>query len=264
MKKQIISLILLLAMSLSLCATALAAPADMSVEEEKDYLGGVCKIPDSFLDSVGDDVISDLYEEAVENNVTVSSYEEVMEAMDSRAATRASIPASDFSLRTLVLKVTDRTGKQFMYYDVYTYYEWFNKAPFWRLGRDGVTVNWDNSLFYYKEKSFIYYGYSKLDGMDYWKEYDRFYQPDKVTQGGLGVSFDLLNSDVTYLKGTIFFRLGSDSFGCGKTTTINSNYGHTYLSTAPSVSFGASGAGVGFTTSFGRKFCSSSTNVKLA
>lgn len=74
MKKRMTSLVLALAMCLSLCTTVFADPG-ASVEEKRAYLLNTCNIPADFLDSATSDTISSLYEDATKNYITVSSYE---------------------------------------------------------------------------------------------------------------------------------------------------------------------------------------------
>ncbi|MGN0314351.1 MAG: hypothetical protein ACI4EG_06130, partial [Fusicatenibacter sp.] len=109
-----------------------------------------------------------------------------------------SISPNDFKMSTLVMKVMDRSGTTFLYYDVYTDYEWLNKAPFWRLDKDGITVNWDNSLLYYVADSFYGRLYYKTQTSNGWIRYDYLQNPDKAEQGGVGVTFDLHNDCETY------------------------------------------------------------------
>lgn len=68
MKKRMTSLVLALAMCLSLCTTVFADPG-ASVEEKRAYLLNTCNIPADFLDSATSDTISSLYEDATKNYI---------------------------------------------------------------------------------------------------------------------------------------------------------------------------------------------------
>ncbi|MEA5142406.1 MAG: hypothetical protein VB023_02360 [Oscillibacter sp.] len=171
-----------------------------------------------------------------------------------------SISGNDFSMSTAALKVMSSDRTTFLYYAVYTNYEWYNQKPSWRLGKDGITVNWDNSLLYYMANSFYCKNYYQTSGTKY--TYSNTSTPDEVNQGGIGITFDLHNDEMTYLSGTVFFRLSSDQYGSGRSTTINSVYAHSLIS-IPTLSVGFSGFGVAFSQSAGRDFSSSSDTIYL-
>lgn len=264
MKKRLLSLVLALATCLSLCTTVFADPS-VSIEGKKAYLRNVCNIPDSFLDSVEDETVEKIYEEAAGNSVTVASYNEVTENMEEPTqaiSPMASIPASDFKMSTLVLKTTDSAGSKTLYYTVYTYYEWFDKDPFCRR-RDGITVNWDNTLLTYMPGYFSLKSYLKNDVNPKWREYASDNVPDASNQGGVGVSFLLSADKGNWLKGTLSFRLVTDFSGSGRRTTINSQYAHTYDLIIASIGFNADGPGINFSTTTKRKLCSSSAMITL-
>lgn len=170
MKKCVISLVLALVMCLSTCATVFADSTDLSTDEKRVYLDSTCSIPTEFLNSATDDIISEIYEETTTNCVTVSSYVEERDNMgqSNPSISPISFSPNDFKMSTLVMKVMDRSGTTFLYYDVYTDCEWLNKAPFWRIGKDGITVNWDNSLLYYVADSFYGRLYYKTQTSNGW------------------------------------------------------------------------------------------------
>ncbi len=264
MKKRALTLFLALVMCLSTCIPAFGDSANMSTAGQKAYLAGVCGIPTEFLDSVTEDIILDMYEDSVGKCVTVSSYEVKYGVMEpSSAISPMSIPSSDFKMTTLVTKVLNSSGTEFLYYSVYTNYEWLDKEPSYRLSKDGITVNWDNNYLYYKANSFYAKSYYKT-ATSSWIQYDYITSPDKAEQGGVGVSFDLHNDYATWLKGTVYLRVGTDSFGSGRTTTINSNYAHTCVPLTSTFGFNISGVNVGFSSTSGRELCASSTNVTLS
>lgn len=270
MRKRFISLVLALAMCLSLCVTAFADPG-MSVEEEKAYLLNTCNIPADFLNSATNDTILDLYEKATKNYITVSSYVVETKSMiqqNQEISPLGNIPATDMELKTLVTKVFDKSSKKFLYLDVYVDFEWFNKAPFWRLANDGITLNWSDSILGYESDGGFYLRlYYKTDTSNRWIRYFSQLSPTKAVQGGLGIVFDLHNDCETYLKGNMCVRLYTcdpDEYGSGRRTTINSNYAHTYLVPNVSLSIVATSPGVGFSPTSGRDFCSSSATVTLA
>lgn len=269
MKKRMISLVLALAMCLSLCATVFA-DSGASIEGKKAYLQNVANIPAGFLDSATNDTISELYEEATKNYITVASYEVGTKSMiqqDQTVSPLGNISTTDMKLSTLVTKVFDRSGKKFLYLDVRVDYEWFNKAPFWRLANDGITINWNGDILGFEENSFYLRLYYKTDRSTDWNRYYSQFSPTKADQGGFGVVFDLHNDYQTYLKGSVGARLytvAEDEFGSGKRTTINSNYAHTYMVPNLTLSIVSTSPGVDFSPKFGRDFCSSSATISLA
>ena len=269
MKKRMTSLVLALAMCLSLCTTVFADPG-ASVEEKRAYLLNTCNIPADFLDSATSDTISSLYEDATKNYITVSSYEVETKSMlqqEQEVSPLGNIPTKDMKLRTLVTKVFDRSNK-FLRLAVYVNFEWLNKAPFWRLADDGITVNWNDDILEYDGQSGFYLKlYYKADTSKDWIRYYSQYSPTKSVQGGLGVIFDLHNDYQTYLKGEMcipLYTIEEDEYGSGRRTTINSNYAHTYVVPNISLSLVATNPGIDFSTTLGRDFCSNSATVTLA
>ena len=264
MKKRMTSLVLALAMCLPLCTTVFADPG-ASVEEKRAYLMSNSNVPAYFLNSVEDEIILKIYEEIAVNGATVASYDQVTENMEPSTQTispMSSIPSSDFKMSTLVLKSKGDAKLKVWYYTVYTHYEWFDKDPFCRR-RDGITVNWDNTLFSYEAGSFAVISYLKNDVNTTWRSYASDYSPDEVNQGGLGGSFDLHYDKGNYLTGTLYFQLTTEFGGSGKRTTINSQYAHTYDLVVAALGFSKDGPSVVFETTYKRKLCASSYTLTL-
>ena len=122
MKKRMISLVLALAMCLSLCATVFA-DSGASIEGKKAYLQNVANIPANFLNSVEDETILSIYEEVVVNGAAIVSYDEVTENMESSTQMilpMASIPSDDFEMSTIVLGTPSKTESKILYPSIYS------------------------------------------------------------------------------------------------------------------------------------------------
>lgn len=265
MKKRLFSLALVLAMCVSLCAVAFASPSNFSANEKRIYLVNTCNIPADFLNSVTDDIVSKIYEDATTNRMTVSSYavENDFIGQSNENVLPTSISSSDFRLTTLVTKVFSGNTDNFLHYTVYVSYEWFDKNPFCRMSDDGITVNWDNTLLFYEAGSFFGRLYSKSDVTNRWVRYKDLTSTDETNQGGLGVSIPLFADKSTCLQGTIGFNLGTNFFGSGRTSTINGNYAHSYIKVAQTMTFSTQGFSVGFAPISSLNLCSSSANLTL-
>ena len=88
-------------------------------------------------------------------------------------------------MSTAAVKVMSSDRTVFLYYAAYTNYEWYNQKPSWRLEKDGITVNWDNSLLYYMANSFYCKNYYRTSGTKY--TYSNTSTPDEVNQGELAL-----------------------------------------------------------------------------
>lgn len=164
-------------------------------------------------------------------------------------------------MNTMVLKVMASDRVTFLYYGIYTNYEWLNRKPAWRLSKDGIIANWNNNLLYYIPNSFYCKNYYKV--VNTWMLYDTIQVPDKTNQGGIGVTFNLRQDEEAYLKGTMFFKLSSNDYGSGLVSTVNSTYAHTYLAVT-GLSIMSNGVGVAFSSTSGRDLSSSSALVTLS
>lgn len=166
--------------------------------------------------------------------------------------TRGAIPEYDMALDVSTLYDVGDDGKGNNTYEecwVYVYYEWTSGHPAIRKV-DGITVNWDPTVWSYKGE------FKHTDYSDKWTAYSGVTSPARRVQGGLGY-YAYLDSSGNNLVGDTRFTLIPAKTplypeGSSKphfTSEINVNYGHDKnpLTWVTGVSFSVEGVGVGLT-----------------
>ncbi len=247
--KKMMSLALALVMCLSLCIPAFAS--DFSVSHAEKYAHLVeCGIPEYVLDVQDEFSINSMYEESLTNYIALASFNQSqgLDDVNDSGISPAAVSDGSFGMDTTVLAVYASDRVTFLYYAVYTKYEW-TSAPFQHL-TDGITVNWDGNLLTYISGSF-YYAPSYKTAYTSWTDDTKNATTtlDNALQGGVGVTFDLEKTATLLLRGTFFIKLEKrNAQSGGNRTTINSNYAHTTTSVAASsLTIGTSGVSTTFT-----------------
>ncbi len=267
MKRRMISLLLSIVMCISLCTTAYAGSTESQDAAKISFILEKCDFPREILMTLDSDIINAIYEEALIHYIQYESYQSSQYDEKVGDLTRT-VSDGSFTLNTLVFAVYSSDRVTFLYYAVYTQYEWTTKPSYHMT--DAITVNWNSSLLAYQSGSFYYTPYYKLPSATSWNtdSSNSTTIPDNLLQGGLGLTFHFYGSQLAnyfIYKGTAFLKLVKVSpSSSGNTTTINSNYGHTVSTTgATSISIGTSGVNVTITCSTTYQNAASSSTVTI-
>lgn len=245
--KKLFSLVLsvCMIMSLILPSAALGPTTNTEITFLQNY-----GIPDKLLQSVSNEVIHEWYGYAQSDSLryggTTTTF---LQSSEKDATVYDTIPTADMSLTisSVITLKYNSTAIDYIYFIID--YDWADGHPAIRK-TDGITVNWNSSLFYMKPYSFKSIDYCTLDGrFTYDTSLDN---PNLLEQGGLGYSVNLRNA-----IGTIYSYNGTATFclGTQKTlyynenrnnysTSINVTYAHDKTPIAGSIGFNKNGAGV--------------------
>ena len=207
----------------------------------------------------------------------------LMQAHNGQAETLGTIPESDLKFTvTKLANVTydsplgcDKINKMYVYID----YIWSEGDPL--VARtDGITVNWDSSVFTFESNSFVSKDYKRVMSQNWdWKQTNETHAPASLNTGGLGYYVPLVYGEPNaggiqvapkQHKGTAYFTLlptrnpmylKSGSM----TTSINAVYLHNQnIGLGSSVSFSYKGLGVSVSVPMLSNSLSASTNVFYA
>ncbi len=257
MKKIVITLFTVVSLFVFMFGTVgMASASEINVQEMKDSLAAE-GLSMGYLQSLTDSHIAMLYRDSYEYDF---SYEEKTVFMDENTDDNISssevtplghIDESMFKLkisRVTYLDVNNRVSKV----NIVINYEWL-KDPMIKK-TDGISVNWDNSLFTFQADSFYSYDILVLAGES--KKRNENTVPDLAQQGGIGYSAVLgfnisAGAIIGRAKGTASFYLlptnliyQSSSSSGGSVSSINVNYVHDRTPLFGSISFTYAGFGV--------------------
>lgn len=135
---------------------------------------------------------------------------------------------------------------------VFVSYEWFDSKPM-VTKQDGITINWDSSLFTLEKDMFtacdyVKYAYAPIEE---WIETDMYTNPSEINQGGLEYVANLNHYNENYITigsrgGAVFSLLPKKTIysGSGQITSINVRYVHDKNPFWGTVTFLYSGFGV--------------------
>lgn len=218
--KKIISVVLMLALSLTMCISGYAeeVTSEVTTSDKIEYLVSQ-GIPADLVKNAPTEDIDDMYTTFYGKSVEYLGTETVTMQETLPFTTYGTISSSDliFGVSRMAVK-NDKLAQKtdpidFLY--VYANYEW-QKKPLVRW-KDGITVNWDPDVFTLQQNSYI--------GPEDESE------PAEVSQGGLGFYANLSNA--TY--GSAKFKLvpthrpmyiDKDTYSFPYNTNINGNYLH--------------------------------------
>mgnify|MGYP001852817433 CR=1 FL=1 len=249
----IIAFALVVSMSVSITAFASA----VSIDDMKVLL--ISKgLPDSYLSNLTDEHIESLYEDSFIYNI---EYEESIAKMneysdqdssDSQIVPYGHIDESMFELKTSKTTFTNSNGSVEKV-NIVVNYRWI-KEPM-NTKTDGISVNWDASVFTFLAGSFYSYDELLLDG-EYLAKINECTVPDLSQQGGIGYSARIGMYTGTmssgWARGTASFYViptnnpiyeKSTSTGASA-MTFNVNYVHDRTPLFGSISFSVAGFGV--------------------
>lgn len=166
------------------------------------------------------------------------------------------VPFGHIKESTLKLQVskttfTDNNGRVAKV-NIVVYYEWL-KDPM-NKRTDGISVNWDNSVFTFLAGSFYSYDQLLISGI-LSKKLNECSAPDLAQQGGIGYSAMLsvhADGSAGWARGTASFYIvpttspvyETTNSTNANTTSINVNYVHDRTPIWGSISFSVSGFGV--------------------
>lgn len=205
----------------------------------------------AFLDFRTDEEINELYSLIQENEI---HYEEETEYMNSGEPISpfGTIPREDMSIRiSMVFFLGSNVNGRSRIESILTFvdYAWSEGHP--QITKtDGITVNWDNSLFQMEPGSFR--------SVDYWQypgetkvATNQQVDPQKLNQGGLGYEAELCPLEGVILSGSAQFMLETkktiyyNENGNTNSDTINVEYVHNKNALPfQSISFSYNGFGV--------------------
>lgn len=227
----------------------------------------MCGIPENVLYTQDESTIDSMYEESLTHHIELVSFDEsegFSQNYNSGIAT-AAVSDGDFELTTTVLAVYDNNRVTFLYYAVYTKYEWTEPSGYRKT--DGIVVNWDADLLTYVSGTFYYDPSYRMSTTASWQSDTARYTnvPDNIAQGGVGVTFNLRSGESSYLRGTAFVRLAKkNASASGNYTTISSNYAHTVIDTAAeSLTIGLTDVNVTFSCTASYQNAASSASVTI-
>ena len=170
-----------------------ASALELTVEDMKENL--VEKgLPEEYLQKLSDTHIKSLYEDGCqyileyeEETAYLSEFDE--EADDTNPGI---VPYGHIDETMFKLKISKTTIKEsnnlVRKVNLVVNYEWV-KNPM-NTKTDGITVNWDNSVFAYLGDSFYSYDEILVDG-EYRKRVNECTAPDLAQQGGIGYSAEI-------------------------------------------------------------------------
>ena len=245
--KKFLSILLVFSIMVTMIIPSLAATTISTQAAHLQELG----FSQEFLESITDEDVNYLYEKSQAYTLRYEGETSAFLYTDD-VSTSGTIPRADMKLNVYPISTLNRDGYTYKEIDIYITYDWTTGHPAMRR-EDGVSVNWDASLFYTSESTF--------------KSTDRAYfidtlidsktTPDAsaLAQGGLGYNINFprvgMGEDDLQLKytfsGTASFTLyPTDTMYAGnnKGTSINVEYCHSKTPIAGSVQFGYKGVSV--------------------
>ena len=259
MKKKFLSLLLALAMCLSLSVPAWAEVLEPSFDAKYNTLlsNG---FPESFLNALDEYCIDYLYNKSQEYYLVYGEASATpMNGADSVAPyatgnsgiAPTSVTDGDFTMTSSRVIAYAENRVDVDHYTIFVNYEWTDAAAF--CLKDGFVSNWPQAHLTYISGSFSYRPYYKTESATSWTldTASRITQsdPEVLLQGGLGVLFNLKASSAqTYLhKGTFFYDLNKviPTSG-GINVTVNSSYAHKCAIVDTQITLGPDGYSVTF------------------
>ncbi len=194
-----------------------------------------------------------------------------------KSNTRGVIPSSDmtFTITKIANTTYDSRKRLDKIKEIYVYvnYIWASGKPFWTW-TDGITVNWDSSVFTFKSGSFVAKDYKRTLNTGGWILTSIYSNPASLNVGGLGYYTKLTYSSATLgqsfgalqHKGTASFTLLPTRKPMyiksgAQVTSINANYLHNMNPGVFSINFSYSGLGVSATLYGLQDSVAVSTNV---
>lgn len=264
MKKRALTLLLALAMCMSLCIPAIAMSSEVSQAEKIDRLVR-CGIPQSAIAEMDETIIDPLYETSLTNDIKLAGINKVVGTLEPNESgiMPTLVTDGDFSLTTFTFEVVESDRKTFRYFAVYTKYEW-TKAPL-NHRKDGLVVNWDSNLLTCNATSIYQVHSFKGATGTKWSEGTKINAYDTKNSGGIGITFNLKNNPNYLHRGTLYFELEKQgSHVSGRYTSIDANYAHTVTSVAAdSITIGTEDASATIVCTTTYQNQAASTNVTI-
>ena len=260
--KKILSLTLVLALCLSLAIPTFAASDNTyRVDEMKAFLISR-EYPSEFLETLIDPQIESLYTSVANNDSYFYGFVTGEGIIETDYAVYTGSLENEIELTVLLGIPPTVAGENSTISEVYVYvyYDWL-KVPSSR-GSDGITVNWDSSLFSFKSMSATDYAQSPFSGQ--WVTNATWNSPTRLGQGGLGYNpkiryTDTLNgvtlgpaalrgnAEIVLVPKITMTQSNTSSTPIQSTTNINVEYGHNKTGITPSFSVSSAGLGGGVT-----------------
>lgn len=236
---------------------------EVSVDEKIEYLLSR-GVPKSLIDDSNPMFINDMYTNFYGQDIIYLG-SKTSTLSETKHPTNMSpysgyIPDSDmeFTVHTYANLVKDSTGTRYRVdrVDVYINYEWTKGKPKLR-SKDGISVNWESSLFSFKQDSFHSYDRKLSPLKNYWVISNQLTNPTTLNQGGLGYITNLEYGETDFdgtllgslaIKGNANFSLlpKSNSFYLSpetNNTTICAEYVHN-TSLINTIGFSYNGFGI--------------------
>lgn len=254
--RKLVAFLLTIALTAMVNVTMVSASTvEITTEDKIEYLISQ-GIPEDFLNDKEtqdiDDIYASFYGKTIEylGTETVSLTET---ANPSDISLLGVIPSDDMMLKITTFNsyISNPSSSKTEIYEVQVYidYQWTDGKPFFRL-TDGVSVNWDSSVFLFKPDSFQSTDYVTVANGSHteWKQANSSSDPEAINQGGLGYTVWMRNSPNIALvqKGTAKFILKPKStiyYGSNRHTSINVEYVHNQ-NILNTVTFSKSGMGI--------------------
>lgn len=258
--KKILSMVIMLALSMTMCIRGYAEEitSEVATIDKVVYLLSL-GIPEDLISKSPETEIDDMYASFLGKSVEYLGTETTTMSLEDNWGTievYGNIPSADmrFSISRFAVKNDKYATKNdpIDYLEIRVYYEWFDGHPVVRW-KDGITVNWDPNIFTYKGGSFTATDVKWFLGQEI--KTVNYSEPTELTQGGIGFCTDL---------NTLFAGSAQTGVSCGgrasikllpkqspmyigdvgvfsKTTTINANYLHNKNPIGFSVGFAVAG-----------------------
>ena len=257
MKKKILSLLLALAMCLSLSVPAWAESLEPSFNDKYNSLLS-SGFPESFLSELDEYCIDYLYDEAQENYLVYGGASATLangigaitpHAIGNPGIAPTAVTDGTFNMTSHHVIAYAENHVDVNYYTIFVNYEWTSTTTF--CDEDGFVSNWPSEHLTYRSGTFRYRPYYKTTSATSWTldTTNQTSTPDTLVQGGLGIVFDLKSSsNQNYMhKGTFYYSLNkvlpnSD----GINVTVNSIYAHKCLETSMEITLSVDGPSVTF------------------
>ena len=258
MKKVITALFITLSLCILMIGSFMTVSAsEITIQDMKDKLVSE-GLPNSYLQRLTDSHIESLYKDSFEYDFSYTEETVYMnddtevEKDDSAIVPHGHIDESMFKMqisKNTYLSSNNRVSKV----NIVVYYEWVKNPMNKRT--DGITVNWDSSIFTFEAGSFYSYDKVLIHGVES-KKLNESTVPDLAQQGGIGYSAVLgvhvdSSTPMGWARGTATFNIlptnpiyQSSSAEGGAVTSINVNYVHDKTPIFGSISFSYAGMGV--------------------
>lgn len=294
--KKIISLCLIIVIALS--CTVFADASSVLTEDMLDYLVS-CGFPEDYFIGFEESDIQEMYSTLYGQNIvylgteTVSMRETYNQSSSAQintdtigdnggeASINGVISSSDmtFTITTIANTTYDANKKLDKVNMIYVYvnYNWTSGKPACTWN-DGITVNWNSSVFTFKSGSFVARDYKRTHSNNgEWKKTKEYKTPSCLNTGGLGYYAYLFYNEV-FLGNNVgaLQHRGSANFTLlpakspmylktgASTTAINANYLHNKNAVGTSVGFSKNGLGVSVSVSGLSDSVATATNVSFS